>query len=1123
MLNAGQRRPGTIRFLPRESRAGTYSRPWPATSSFSRRQPGEQGGSGAGRETCYGFGRREITVSEIIVEMSIVHLLYERACSIGDIACLEDALSRARRVAAGLAESGVRHLGVSAELGRCLSLRYRLLGDTGSLWEAIVFFRAEVSDADPLDSDLPACLNSLGNALADWYQLTRDPGVLAEVEGAFRRAAESVPEADPRLSAILTGLGDAVLSRYLADGRLSDLDEAIAVAERAAAAASPGDRGRAIVLNGLANVLAERYRRTGDGDALARAVLVLRQAAAEAIPGSRDRALALSGLGIVLNRTYEATGNRDALAEAERVAAESVALTPPGDPARGNYLNNLGGIRWNMYLESGDPRDQVESAAAYRAAVAALPESHDQYAQTLANLAGALVERHETAGDLRALEEGVAALRRSTELMQPLDPRRASSLSRLGSALLRLYERLGDTAVLDEAENAARRAVRGFPGDVERPMFLSDLSNILYQRYKDSRDSAALDEAEAVLRGALDSTTDGERSRLLIMSNLGHVLIEQYRRSQRMAVLDEAIDVLRRAARRAAHGDIHRPIILSNLGEALRRRHSADPAPDVLAEGLEVLGEAAAALTAAPRQRAKAARSMGDLAASVGSWQQAADAYRLSVGLLPAVASQELDRSDKEHELAGFTMLACDAAAAALRAGDAHQAVSLLEGGRGVLFAQALRLRSPLDELRAIAPGTADRFQHLSRQLSAAAPPQQRLSPGEPGLKARILDATNRIARLQQASRDQDQLLAQIRGIKGFEDFMRPPTPRQVLDDAGAGPVALLNLSRHRSDALILSKGSIRVVPLPAATPQAAAARAVEFTRALATAASPAARQRNQAEARLLEVLDWLWHAITKPVLDAIPAPEATRPRLWWVPTGPLSVLPLHAAESTGPRQSAASRVISSYAPTIQALGKAARKHAHAANGRTLVVTVPSAPGAPPLPEAHAEGQAVARLAPRHTLLTGAAATRDRLLRELPLHDNFHFAGHAVGNLDSPAASALLMHDRPVTARDLSQLQLTDAKTAYLSACETAASEIGLIDEAISIASACQLAGFQHVIATLWPIYDSIAITVAKHIWQAAKDTGEHPAISVDNVTRDLRQKHPRKPSIWAAYIHVGS
>jgi tetratricopeptide (TPR) repeat protein len=1070
-------------------------------------------------------GSAGIAADQLDVEMAIVRSLYERARYSGEVVYLDDALARARRVAASLAASGVSHLGVSADLGRCLSLRYRLAGDAGMLREAIGSFRAAVFDADRADPDLPACLNNLGNALADWYELTRDPAALADAGQAFRSAAEFLPEGDQRLCVVLTGLGDAMHQRYLATGYVSDLDEAIAVAEKAAAAAVPGHPARPVILNGLANVLRERYLRSRDSLCLARAELVLRQAATEAGSSAPDRAMALNGLGMVLNLKYEADGDRDALAEAERVAVECVMLTAPDDPARGGQLNNLGTIRWNTYQASGDLRAQSGSADAYRAAVAGLPETHEHYALSLGNLAGALIDRFETLGDLSALEEGIAALRRVTESMAQPDPRRALYLSLLGGALLRRYERLGGSDVLDEAEDTARQAVEMSAGEAGRSMFLSDLSSILHRRYKDHQDPGALDDAEAALRKALAGAEDDAPGRLLFMSNLGHVLLEQYRRSRDAAALDKAIDVLREAEQRAGRGDSHRPAILVNLGEVLRRRYDADPAPALLAEALTVLGEAAAIPTAGPRQRAKCARSMGELAASAQRWPQTVEAFRLAIDLLPAVASEELGLGDREYGLAEFATLASNAAAAAVQAGDPYQAISLLESGRGVLFAQALQLRSPLDDLLVIAPEMADRFQQLTRQLTAADVQTRPPAPVTIDPRARILGITDQINRRQQIAHERDRVLTEIRNLPGFEDFLRPLTAQRVLDDAGAGPVALLNVSRYRSDAIIVSKGSIQIVPLPAVTPQTLTDKALALLGALRTL-TQSATQHEQAEKDLLEILDWLWHAVAQPVLNALSVPEAVpgarRPRLWWVPTGLLSLLPIHAAtNAASPGQCVASRVISSYAPTIRALGWAVGR-VPPSNDRTLVVAVPSAPGGVTLLAAHAEGQAIQSLNYDATLLAGEAATRDRLLRELPRHENLHFAGHAIGSLLSPSESALLMRDGQVTAREISQLKLTGGNIAYLSACETAVSEITVIDEAINMASACQLAGFRHVIATLWPIRDDIAVQVAKQVWQTAKDSGG-PAVSVDNAIEDLRRKHPRQPSIWAAYIHSGS
>lgn len=106
--------------------------------------------AGGGKRT----GIAGIAADQLDAEMAIVTSLYERARYSGEVVYLDDALARARRVAAFLAASGVSHLGVSADLGRCLSLRYRLVGDDGMLREAIDCFRAAVSGADQADPGL---------------------------------------------------------------------------------------------------------------------------------------------------------------------------------------------------------------------------------------------------------------------------------------------------------------------------------------------------------------------------------------------------------------------------------------------------------------------------------------------------------------------------------------------------------------------------------------------------------------------------------------------------------------------------------------------------------------------------------------------------------------------------------------------------------------------------------------------------------------------------------------------------------------------------------------------------------------------------------------------------------
>lgn len=93
---------------------------------------------------------------------------------------------------------------------------------------------------------------------------------------------------------------------------------------------------------------------------------------------------------------------------------------------------------------------------------------------------------------------------------------------------------------------------------------------------------------------------------------------------------------------------------------------------------------------------------------------------------------------------------------------------------------------------------------------------------------------------------------------------------------------------------------------------------------------------------------------------------------------------------------------------------------------------------------------------------------------------------------------------------------------AYLSACATAYGGTGLLDEAIHLASAFQVAGFRHVIATLWPVGDRVALHYAEQIHAQLKD-GIDPALAVHQAVRAARSARPGSPSAWASHVHFGA
>jgi CHAT domain-containing protein len=216
--------------------------------------------------------------------------------------------------------------------------------------------------------------------------------------------------------------------------------------------------------------------------------------------------------------------------------------------------------------------------------------------------------------------------------------------------------------------------------------------------------------------------------------------------------------------------------------------------------------------------------------------------------------------------------------------------------------------------------------------------------------------------------------------------------------------------------------------------------------------------------------------------------------------------------------------VVSSYAPTIRVL-RHARGHAESAEPRALVVALPHTPSLPhaELPSAEEEARIVGDSFASHAeVLLGPAATPGRVRAALSRHTCVHFACHAATDPADPSMSSFTLHNGRITVADLMRMDLTRAHLAYLSACETARTDGPLLDEASHLASACQVAGYPHVIATLWPVRDRIAAESARHIYTGLPAGRGDVATVVNSNARRIRARRPGRPELWASHIHLG-
>ena len=162
----------------------------------------------------------------------------------------------------------------------------------------------------------------------------------------------------------------------------------------------------------------------------------------------------------------------------------------------------------------------------------------------------------------------------------------------------------------------------------------------------------------------------------------------------------------------------------------------------------------------------------------------------------------------------------------------------------------------------------------------------------------------------------------------------------------------------------------------------------------------------------------------------------------------------------------------------------------------------------------------------------GQIPTKAAVLEHLPGCAIAHFACHGYTDPADPSQSRLLLHDHrrdPLTVAALAPLALDHAQLAYLSACGTARmTDTRLLDEAIHLASAFQLAGFPHVIGTLWEINDAIAVEIADTFYTALTNPDgtldpHRAARALHHATRTQRDRRPATPYLWASHIHAGA
>jgi hypothetical protein len=396
-------------------------------------------------------------------------------------------------------------------------------------------------------------------------------------------------------------------------------------------------------------------------------------------------------------------------------------------------------------------------------------------------------------------------------------------------------------------------------------------------------------------------------------------------------------------------------------------------------------------------------------------------------------------------------------------------------------------------------------------------------------------------------AREWDDLVAQVRAIEGLEDFLRPQPLDTLLRAAAHGPVVVVNVSRWRCDALVVTTDGVRVVELPDLTTTEVARRTITYLQALQESGSPEtglsfidamrhhAAMLERRDKSLGETMTWLWDTVADPVLAALgfaapPLAGEPWPRVWWCPTGLLTLLPLHGAGYHGAADGRAviDRVVSSYAPTLRALTEAMKplEPRLAGSNQLLFVGVPDVlDQLQMVDEVAREREFLRQRFPNSiTVIEGSEATVAAIQDAMLHHRWAHLSCHGHQDLADPSAAGLVLSDGLLTIARISAAAYA-CEFAFLSACKTATGGLNLPDEAITLAAALNYAGFRHVVATLWSVDPVVAAEVAESLYTRLISSTEFDpagaAVALHHAVRQLRGAGHSLDD-WLPFIHNG-
>ncbi|KAG5791342.1 hypothetical protein H9Q69_009597 [Fusarium xylarioides] len=930
---------------------------------------------------------------------------------------------------------------------------------------------------------------------------------MADTHEAIENAKKAI-SANPLNVEYLIEFGNILNDRYVGTGMLTDLDASILVMKQAIGAITNDGVKVADYTNTLSYRLQDRFLVTEDNADIEEAIQMARKAIE--LTNTRN-ARHLSNLAASLKTRFSVTGNLKDMEDGIVFAKQAVSVTASDDPELPKWLNNLGNHLSNRHLVTGSLEDLEEAINLSRRAAASTSDSTTR-ALFLNNLSAKLDLKAEVTGNSIDYDEAIELAKEAITVTPEGHPDQAKWLNNLATHLLEKFDRSWDLKDLQDAINAASRAADLTPNGPTKALYLDAVADGLNRKYDKMGQLTDLEEAIRITETALEMLPNHHSKRPQILSTLSDLFSNRYLRKEMLPDLDRAIELSTEAADAKSDNHPYKAIYLDRLAMQLNLRSSISRTDPHLWKDLEEsiqLERKAIAITANNRPTWSFKNNL-----------QAMLVIKYGMTKDQAILDEctQLQREALDEVPEGHQYRAEMLTSLGYRLRDNGKEISNLEKASECFFEALQNTNAPaISRVRA---GSA---------LLQCCPDKQKAYQAAQvimGLLPQLITRSHETSDKQHAagSRAGMTCSAAAAALQAdrpvFEALQVLELGRGVLakysEEMLLGPFQLGQLALEQAEAYTHLRDELKGSNTPALS---------NMGSSFQNHVSGLNKRYDQAkeleelivEIRKLPGFEDLWTAPTEG--EMFEAAEC----------GPIVVINVTRArcdaliiEKHQMRSLALPNIINDLYQFARAgdFGSSTVLEWMWDNITQPVLDAlghyrPPAEGAWPRKLCRSAGLETVQPRPR----------KEEVSEQLLECKVFHFAGHGYTDENDPSNSHLRLEDwkeDPFRVADLQRMNLREHAPflAYLSACGTGQMKrYNLVDESIHLISAYQLAGFRHVIGTLWKAFDKRMSSRGDDIRNAEGDKKNENGRDIVSVEEEPEVGEHLQ---WAPYVHFG-